>query len=78
MGDDLTRVESRVAGIEGQLVHLISRLTTVEADLRDIRKFMDGRLDKLNAKIDKVDINQESKLETAVGKLDAKIGCLRT
>lgn len=64
--DDVTRLEPRVARIEGELTHLAqlnSRLAGVEVDLRDLRKSVDQSLDRR-------DIKLETKFENLVAKID--------
>lgn len=68
MADDVMLLEPRVAKIEGEVIKLNSRLAGVEVDLRDLRKSMDQKLDKLDARFERRDAN----LATALEKLDAR------
>lgn len=79
--DEVMRLESRIARIEGGFSHFNSRLASAEGDLRDMRQSTGYELGKLEARIDKVDAKLEArfekliaKLEAAVERLDAKIG----
>jgi hypothetical protein len=58
--DDVTRLEPRVAAIE--------------VDLRDLRKSMDQKLDKLDAKLDVRFERQDTKQTILLEKLDARFG----
>lgn len=67
--DDLTRLEPRVARIEGEFIQLNSRLAGVEVDLRDFRKSVDSKLDKL---ADGMDSKLKGELKVLVERLDAR------
>lgn len=72
MEDDVTRLEPRVAAIEGEVAQLDSRFAGVEVDLRDLRKSMDRKLDKLDAKLDVRFERQDAKLATVLDHLSAR------
>lgn len=69
--EDAGRLEPRVAKIESDVAQLNSRLAGVEVDLRDFRKSMDQKLDKIDyrfANLDdwlkQLDSNWNARLET--------------
>ena len=77
--DDVMQLEPRVARIEGEVSQSNCRLAGVEVDIRELRKSMDQKLDKLDdrmrnldAKLDARFERQDAIWERALEKLDAR------
>jgi len=64
MGDSVAQLESRVAKVEAGVEYIVSRVSSIEIDLRDMRKSMDQRFEGIGAEFKAVRAEMRDEFKT--------------
>jgi hypothetical protein len=64
MGDSVAQLEPRVAKVEAGVEYIVSRVSNIEIDLRDMRKSMDQRFQGVGAEFNAVRAEMREEFET--------------